>query len=82
MSIAIATKGRLWPIGGLVIREQFTEINLEIGDPQAVSSVVSDTSEVRLEMMSDDITAVVTTSEETESVVDDPESVTGVKGEC
>lgn len=43
MSIAMVTKGRLWPIGSCkAIREQFTDIHAVIQDPYEVTSVVED----------------------------------------
>lgn len=82
MSITLATKGVLWPIGGLIIREQITDIKLTVSEPTQVSSAVSDIDEVRLAMQADDIVATVTTDEGQEVVVTDPDPVVGVKGDC
>lgn len=82
MSIALATKGRLWPIGGLIIREQITDIRLSISDPMRVIASLNDTDRVSLVMRSDEIKATVTTDEDKEVVVSDPEMIKNTKGEC
>jgi len=59
MSIALATKGRLWPVGGgIVIREQFSDIRVELQEPLAIESALQDVQEIRLDVVESDVVVI------------------------
>lgn len=50
MSMAMVTRGRLWPVGQLFIREQFVDIQTEIVDPQQMDVIVQDVTDLESDM--------------------------------
>lgn len=60
MSIALATKGRLWPSGGtVVVREHYVDLLSTIVDPIDVTVAMEDVSEVSVTLETVDVSATV-----------------------
>jgi hypothetical protein len=80
VSIALATKGRLWPVGGgIVIHEQFVDIQSTITDPWAVTMEMEEVQEITVQVAdSPEITASV---EVLESVTGEPQIEADVSGD-
>lgn len=79
MSIALATKGRLWPVS-VVIREQFHDIAVDVVDPVVLAVVIEDESLVSNLVVDDTVVEVMTIDTISGVVVDDNVSVE--IGEC
>lgn len=58
MSIALATKGRLWPSPGNVIRERIMDLRAEVEDPLVVDGSI-ETSSISGEVVVNEICASV-----------------------
>lgn len=83
MSIALVTKGRLWPAGDCrTIREQFTDIHAVITDPYAVRAIVDDVTKVSFSVSTDAISVRVKVEDEVTIEVLDETVVKSDIGEC
>lgn len=80
MSIALATKGRLWPVGGgIVIHEQFVDIESNITDPWSVTMEMEEVQEVTVQVA--DNATITAQVEVLESVTGEPEIEADVSGD-
>ena len=86
MSISMVTKGRLWPVGTFVVREQFVDISVDIEDYETVEVDMTLAEELTtiVEVVDEEITTTVEVLEDeaVESEVDATLDVGGDIEEC
>ena len=83
MSIALATRGRLWPSGGTrVIREQFVNIEVEIDDPLEISLEMQSVTEIEIEVTTDSMAVEIELVDSVTGEVIDPGTITGNTEGC
>ena len=83
MSIALATKGRLWPSGGTrVIREQFVDIEVTITDPLEIELEMQPVTEIEVEVSSDSMTVEIELIDSVTGATIDADDVSGSTEGC
>jgi hypothetical protein len=74
MSISMVTRGRLWPVGTFVVREQFMDIHVNMEDDETVEVDMTLAEELTttVEVVDEEITTTVEVieDEEMESEID------------
>jgi len=83
VSIALATKGRLWPSGGTrVIREQFVDIEVTITDPLEITMELQPVTTVTVELADSLVTVEIELVDSVTGVVIDDSDISGSTEGC
>lgn len=83
MSIALATKGRLWPSGGTrVIREQFVDIEVTITDPLEITMELQPVTTIEIELSESSVAVEIELIDSVTGAVIDTPDISGSTEGC